>query len=177
MIHPKRFDVFPLTGGSSEGLGSSRFSLKQHAVWCLNKNQNASLKTLSRQTCFKENLNASRPSEHPPVRGEMSKSLGGIIGYKYKTSSWHLNGFPDGSNIVGSTIQYRGEAHRYTVHLHLSPCRNTRQKAKIKRNNVVQHPTWCSNNILFHRLLRKRLYSTWYLNGFLHGNSNLGSTV
>ena len=44
----------------------------------------------------------------------MSKRLGGIIGYKYKTSSWHLNGFLDGSNI-GSTIYCRGEAHRDTV--------------------------------------------------------------
>ena len=25
---------------------------------------------------------------------EMSKRLGGIIGCKYKTSSWHVNGFP-----------------------------------------------------------------------------------
>ena len=34
----------------------------------------------------------------------MSKGLGGIIvGCKYKTSSWHVNGFPDGSNI-GSTV-------------------------------------------------------------------------
>ena len=29
----------------------------------------------------------------------MSKRLGGIIGCKYKISSWHLNGFPYGSNI------------------------------------------------------------------------------
>ena len=29
----------------------------------------------------------------------MSNRLGGIIGCKYKTSSWHLDGFPDGSNI------------------------------------------------------------------------------
>ena len=36
-------------------------------------------------------------------RGNMSERLGGIIGYKYKTFSWHLNGFPDGSNI-GSTV-------------------------------------------------------------------------
>ena len=48
---------------------------------------------------LKKNLNASRSSEHPPVRGKMSKRLGGIIGCRYKTSSWHLNGFPDGSNI------------------------------------------------------------------------------
>ena len=53
---------------------------------------------------FKENQNAPRPSEHPPLRGgEMSKRLGGIKGCKYKTSSWHLNGFPDGNNI-GSTV-------------------------------------------------------------------------
>ena len=39
----------------------------------------------------------------------MSKRLGRIIGCKYKTSSWHSNGFPDGSNI-GS--QYNtGEKH------------------------------------------------------------------
>ena len=30
----------------------------------------------------------------------MSKRLGVIIGCKYKTSSWHLNGFLYGSNIV-----------------------------------------------------------------------------
>ena len=54
---------------------------------------------------LKKNQNAPRPSEHPPVRGEkMSKRLlGGIKGCKYKTSSWHLNGLPDGNNI-GSTV-------------------------------------------------------------------------
>ena len=48
--------------------------------------------------------NAPRPSEHSPARGEkMSKRLvGGIKKCKYKTSSWHINGFPDGNNI-GST--------------------------------------------------------------------------
>ena len=85
-----------------------------------------------------KSLNASRSSEHPPVRGKdscslkknqsaprasehppvMSKRLGGIKGCKYKTSSWHLNRFPDADNI-GSTVYCRGEAHRYTVHLHL----------------------------------------------------------
>ena len=35
---------------------------------------------MSLWTCLKQNLNASRPSEHPPVRGKMSKRLGGIIG-------------------------------------------------------------------------------------------------
>ena len=32
---------------------------------------------------------------------------------KDKTSSWHLNGFPDGSNI-GSTVKCREETQRYT---------------------------------------------------------------
>ena len=49
-------------------------------------------------------MNASRPSEHPPQSGgKMSKRLGGIIGCKDRTSSWHLNEFPNGSNI-GSTV-------------------------------------------------------------------------
>ena len=50
------------------------------------------------QRILKENQNVPRPSEHPPVRGgKMSKRLDGIKGCKYKTSSWHLNGFPDGN--------------------------------------------------------------------------------
>ena len=54
---------------------------------------------------FKENQSTSRPPEHPPVMGKkMSKRLvGGIKGCKYKTSSWHLNRFPDADNI-GSTV-------------------------------------------------------------------------
>ena len=59
--------------------------------------------------CLKKNQNAPRPCEHPPVRGvKMSKRLGGIKGCKYKTSSWYLNGFPDGNNI-GSTKYNVGE--------------------------------------------------------------------
>ena len=61
------------------------------------------LKILAWYSILKKHLNTSRPSEHPPVRGKMSKRLGGIMGCKDKTSSWHLNGFPDGSKI-GSTV-------------------------------------------------------------------------
>ena len=32
----------------------------------------------------------------------MSKRFGGNIGYRDKTSSWHLIGFPNGSNIVST---------------------------------------------------------------------------
>ena len=52
---------------------------------------------------FMKNLNASRPFEHR-VRGKIAKRLGGIMGCKYKTSSWYLNGFPDDRNI-GSTVE------------------------------------------------------------------------
>ena len=54
--------------------------------------------------CLKKNQSTPRPSEHLPVMEEnMSKRLGGIKGCKYKTSSWHLNRFPDADNI-GSTV-------------------------------------------------------------------------
>ena len=42
----------------------------------------------AKKWCLKKNQSAPRPPEHPPVMGEkMSKSLGGIKGCKYKTSS------------------------------------------------------------------------------------------
>ena len=54
--------------------------------------------------------NAPRPSEHPPVRGEKCQNVtvGSQAGCKYKTSSWHLNGLPDGNNI-GSAVYNVGE--------------------------------------------------------------------
>ena len=77
------------------------------------KNQNAPRPS----ECLKKNQNTPRSSEHPPSMGEkMSKRLGGIKGCKYKTSSWHLNRFPD-ADIIGSKVQCRGETHRYTVYV------------------------------------------------------------
>ena len=70
------------------------------AMICNNSNISVVLELYLVQ--IKKNLNASRPSEHPPVRGgEMSKRLGGSC--KDKTSSWHLTGFPNGNNF-GSTV-------------------------------------------------------------------------
>ena len=40
------------------------------------------------------NLNASKPSEHPPSGEKMSKGLGGNIGCRDKTSSWYQTGSP-----------------------------------------------------------------------------------
>ena len=63
-----------------------------------------SIRRLVKNACLKKNQSAPRPSEHPPVMGEKkSKRLGGIKGCKSKTSSWHLNRFPDADNI-GSTV-------------------------------------------------------------------------
>ena len=43
---------------------------------------------------FKKNMNASKPSEHPPSGGKMSEGLGGDIGCIDKTSSWYQTGSP-----------------------------------------------------------------------------------
>ena len=59
----------------------------------------------------------------------MSKRLGGIIGCKDKTSSWHFIGFPDGSSNIGSTVSYRENpplhylytVHQYFQHAHFIP--------------------------------------------------------
>ena len=45
---------------------------------------------------------------------KMSKRLGGIKGCKYKTSSWHLNRFPDADNI-GSRVTQTVEVTEETV--------------------------------------------------------------
>ena len=92
-------------------------AFKRVPLWCLKKNQNAprpsehppKFSFFGECCCLKKNQNAPRPSEHPSAKGEkMSKRLDGITGCKYKTSSWHLNGFPDGNNI-GSTVYDVGE--------------------------------------------------------------------
>ena len=56
-----------------------------------------------------KNLNAYRPSEHPPgVRGENIKTCRWYHrSCKGKTSSsWHLNGFPDGSSTLTTYLHY-----------------------------------------------------------------------
>ena len=42
----------------------------------------------------------------------MSKRLGGVKGCKYKTSSRHLNGFPDGNNIFVTSTSIRDGVHQ-----------------------------------------------------------------
>ena len=113
---------------SKKNLNASRTSLLGCGTYFIEDSRIQHSTVCMCVVCFlKKNQNAPRPSEHPPVRGgEMSKRLGGIKGCKYKTSSWHLNGFPDRNNI-GSTFffpfildikwTYQPGSHRIFHHL------------------------------------------------------------
>ena len=52
---------------------------------------------------LKKNLNAPRPSEHSPVRGENVETFRWDDRLQIKNLFMALNGFPDGSNI-GLTV-------------------------------------------------------------------------
>ena len=104
----------------------------------------------------------------------MSKRLCGTIGCKYKTSSWHLNGFP----MVVTLGQQYNVGEKPTVILYT--CINRRagtpeKKQKQNRNNLS---TKTSNMvvIIYCFIGCKDKASTWYLNGFPDG-SNHGLTV
>ena len=98
---------------------------------------------------FQESQNASRLSEHPPVRGEkMSKRLGGIIGCRHKTSSWHLNGFPYGSNIrlTDSIMSGRSPPLLYTYinrHAGTPEKQQKQQKHSSTSSNMVLVIIYC----------------------------------
>ena len=96
--------------------------------------------------CLKKNQNAPRPSEHPPVRGEkMSKRLGGIKGCKYKTSSWHLNGFPS-IMVVTLGQQYNiGEKPTAILYSYINrhagtPDKQRRQNSTSSNNKDESNP-------------------------------------
>ena len=81
---------------------------------------------------LKKNQNAPRPSEHPPVGDKMSKRLGGIIGCKYKTSSWPLNGFPYGSNIELGQQYNIGEKPTVILYTYINRHAGTPEKQRKK---------------------------------------------
>ena len=73
----------------------------------------------------------------------MSKRLDGIKGCKYKTSSWHFNGFPDGNNI-GSTQYNVGEKPTvilYTVTLIAMQGheKNSKNKTETMQSSTPSH--------------------------------------
>ena len=76
-------------------------------------------------------INAVVSSYYKGQGKKMSKRLGGIIGCKDKTSSWHLIGFPDGSNI-GSTLHHVGEKPTVILYTYINRHAGTPSKPKPK---------------------------------------------
>ena len=91
----------------------------------------------------------------------MSKRVGGIKGCKYKTSSWHINGFPDGNNIG----QQYNVGEKPTVILHTYINRHAGTPEKQRRQNST------SSNmvIIYYYMGYKYKATTWYLTGFPNG--------
>ena len=81
-----------------------------------------------RRMLFKEKIRARLDLLSIPQSGEkMSKRLGGITGCKYKTSSWHLNGFPEG-NKIGSTVYNVGEKPTVILYTYINRHAGTPEK-------------------------------------------------
>ena len=82
----------------------------------------------------------------------MSQLLGGIIGFKYKTSSWHLNGSP----MVVTLGQQYDVGEKLTVilytYINLIAVQGHQTKSKNKTEIMEHNIQHGSNNILFHRL-------------------------
>ena len=77
-------------------------------TYYLKKNQNAPKPSehppvKGKKCSLKKKMNASRPSEHPQVREENVKTFRWDHRLqRQEISSWHLNGFPDGSLVGGN---------------------------------------------------------------------------
>ena len=68
----------------------------------------------------------------------MSKHLGGIIGCKDKTSSWHLNGFPYGM-VVTLGQQYNfGEKSTVILYTYINRHAGTPNKKQKQSKSSVQ---------------------------------------
>ena len=104
----------------------------------------------------------------------MSKRLGGIIGCKYQTSSWHLIGFPNNGSNIGSTYNV-GEKPTVILYTYINRHSGTPdKKQKQNRNSTTSYMVVIIITYCF--IGCKDKASSWHLNGFPDG-SNLGSTV
>ena len=99
----------------------------------------------------------------------MSKRLGGIKGCKYETSSWHLNGCPDG-NIIGSTVQCRGEALGALIAI-----QGHQKTVKIKQRQCSTPSNMVVINIITYYIGCKYKATTYKLMGGNTGEIQLGS--
>ena len=57
--------------------------------------------------CLKKNLNTSRPSEHPPVRGKNLATFRWDHRLQRQTSSWRLNGFAPHAGAFNMPTSYQ----------------------------------------------------------------------
>ena len=106
----------------------------------------------------------------------MSKRLGEIKGCKYKNSSWHINGFPDGNNIDWLVQQYNvGEKPTVILYTYINRHVGTPEKTVKTKRRQFSTPSHMVV-ITYYYIGYKYKASTWYLTGFPNG-SNLGSTV
>ena len=110
-----------------------------------NKQKRNKIKDHTDNSSLKKIQNAPRTSsEHPPQSGggKCQNALGGVKGCKYKTSSWHLNGFPMIYIIVTLGQQYNiGEKptdillYTYIINRHTG--RPEKQRKKTTKNMVL----------------------------------------
>ena len=71
----------------------------------------------------------------------MSKRLGGIIGCKDKTSSWHLIGFLDGSNL--GQLYHVGEKPTVILYTSINRHEGTPSKTKKKYTLSLDYSSIC----------------------------------
>ena len=76
----------------------------------------------------------------------MLKRLGGIIGCKDKTSSWHSTGFPSGSNM-GQQYDV-GEKPTVILYTYINPHAGTPKKTETNKNIVVHTTTKTNQRLL-----------------------------
>ena len=93
---------------------------------------------------LEKNLYASRPSEHPLVRGKNVKTFG-IVGCKDKTSSWQTDS-PMVVTLLGQ--QYNVEEKPTVVLYTYHRAGTSNRKQKLNINNVVLVCSTSSNRVV-----------------------------
>ena len=102
---------------------------------------------------LKKIQNAPRPSEHPPIREEKCQNVEvASKAANNKTSSWHLNGFPDGNNTDWvNSIMSRRRLPLYCTFT-LIAMQGHQKNIKNKPETMQYTITHGSSNILLLRL-------------------------
>ena len=72
----------------------------------------------------------------------MPKRLGGIIGCRDKTSSWHFNGFPDDGSNIGPTV-YVGEKPAVILYTYIN-----RHAGTPNKTHYYYYDYYCNPELL-----------------------------